>query len=241
MSPSPDTTTADRKTIPSDRQITLQVGECRFTTLISTLVSGSKYFATRFKSSPPSSITGETSYFVDGDPDLFAHVLRYLRRGVLPVMYDRANGFDHAFYTALEQEASYFGIDSLKTWIANKDYLRAVEIQYSARAVEENEAALLKATVDGNTELMYHPVWTTNRIFQCPRNIQVHHGDPWACGRQCEYAQGDDDDLYLDQDVLHTMVVTKKTIYRKPVRTEFNKLTDRITALCREIPSQTVP
>jgi hypothetical protein len=38
------------------------------------------------------------SYFVDADPDLFVHILRYLRRRVLPVFYNLQKGHDYALY-----------------------------------------------------------------------------------------------------------------------------------------------
>jgi hypothetical protein len=34
------------------------------------------------------------SYFIDGDVALFEPILRYLRRGVLPLFYDNAKGHD---------------------------------------------------------------------------------------------------------------------------------------------------
>jgi hypothetical protein len=34
------------------------------------------------------------SYFIETDANLFEHILRYLRTGVLPVFYDRLSGHD---------------------------------------------------------------------------------------------------------------------------------------------------
>lgn len=47
-------------------------------------------------------------------PNIFAHILRYLRREVLPVVYKNGYGFDPAFYRALQVEALYFGVDPLQ-------------------------------------------------------------------------------------------------------------------------------
>jgi hypothetical protein len=36
----------------------------------------------------------DSSYFIETDANLFEHILRYLRTGVLPVFYDRLAGHD---------------------------------------------------------------------------------------------------------------------------------------------------
>jgi hypothetical protein len=43
----------------------------------------------------------DSSYFIETDANLFEHILRYLRIGVLPVFYDRLAGHDFALYQAL--------------------------------------------------------------------------------------------------------------------------------------------
>jgi hypothetical protein len=50
------------------------------------------------------------SSFVDADADLFKHILRYLRRGVLPVFYD---------------------IERLEKWLSEKKYMEAIETDNS--------------------------------------------------------------------------------------------------------------
>jgi len=58
------------------------------------------------------------SYFLDADPELFTHLLRFMRRPqVYPLFYDRAKGFDYDLYNRLQVEAEYFQMDSLATWI----------------------------------------------------------------------------------------------------------------------------
>ncbi|KAL2043480.1 hypothetical protein N7G274_003787 [Stereocaulon virgatum] len=89
----------------SNARINLQVGERCFTTLASTLSEGSSFFASLLSGRWEDSQSADGSFFIDADPDLFAHILRYLRRGVLPVVYEKGHGFDHAFYKALQEEA----------------------------------------------------------------------------------------------------------------------------------------
>jgi hypothetical protein len=61
------------------------------------------------------------SYFLDTDPNLFEHLLRFMRRPeVFPLFYNHAAGFDYDLYNRLEAEAGYFQIDALYKWIKAK-------------------------------------------------------------------------------------------------------------------------
>jgi len=201
--------------LTSNTPVNLQVGECRFTTLASTLSDGSSFFASLLSDRWEDSRSNDGSYFVDADPDLFAHILRYLRRGVLPVVYEKSHGFDYAFYRALQEEALYFGIEPLHKWVKEKGYLQAVTIQYSVEEVKGQDIHVngYDATVDGNTERSYHPSWGTEKVYRCPRGIFMHNGNLNACGRACEKAKGEDGDDYVERDILRTLIVTKRAIF----------------------------
>ena len=200
---------------PPNTIIVLQVGERRFTTRASTLCDGSSFFASLLSDRWQDSRSDDGSYFIDADPDLFAHILRYLRRGVLPLVYGKSQGFDHAFYQTLQEEASYFGVEPLHKWIKEKGYLRAVTIQYSVEEVKGQGIYVggYDAAVDGNTERSYHPSWRTEKVYQCPRGVSLHNGNAGACGRACEKAKGENGDEYVEQDVLRTLIVTKRVIF----------------------------
>jgi hypothetical protein len=61
------------------------------------------------------------SYFLDADPNVFEHLLRFMRRPeVFPLFYNHAAGFDYDLYNRLEAEAEYFQIDALYEWIKAK-------------------------------------------------------------------------------------------------------------------------
>jgi hypothetical protein len=81
----------DSPVTSTNRRVTLQVGERRFVTTLQTLeksggfASLSRRWVNRQE---------ENSYFVDADPTIFEHILRYLRRGVLVIFYDKAKGHD---------------------------------------------------------------------------------------------------------------------------------------------------
>ena len=201
--------------LPPNTIVDLQVGERRFTTRVSTLCEGSSYFASLFSDRWQDSRSDNGSYFVDADPDIFAHILCYLRRGVLPLLYRQGQGFDHAFYQTLQGEALYFGVEPLYKWIKEKGYLQAVTIQYSMKEVKGQEMFMGSYTnaVDGDTEQSFYPSWTTEQVYQCPRGIPVHTGNAEACGRACERAKGEDGDTYIEQNMLRTVIVAKKVIF----------------------------
>ena len=75
-------------------------------------------------------------YFIDADGDVFQHVLRHLRHGVMPIFYDDATGHDHALYLAVLEQARYFAVEPLRQWLEGRTYLHAVTVAYSARLLE---------------------------------------------------------------------------------------------------------
>ena len=72
------------------------------------------------------------SYFIDIDPDIFHHILRYLRLGTFPVFFDKIKGHDYGLYSDVLAQARYFGIEPLGIWVEEKRYYAAVNIMYAA-------------------------------------------------------------------------------------------------------------
>ncbi|KAK8217963.1 hypothetical protein IWZ01DRAFT_537631 [Phyllosticta capitalensis] len=157
MAPStvqPSSDAGDDKKAPcelsiSDGPITLQVCTRRFVTTRDTLRSGSSYFDALLSSRWAHNAQSDGSFFVDADPDLFAHILRFLRRGVYPVFFDVEKGHDYALYTALHEEARFFGIDNLFKWLEGKRYMKVVKVQAS---VERIDFQMGKKTFEGTDE-----------------------------------------------------------------------------------------
>ncbi|TEY39010.1 hypothetical protein BOTCAL_0472g00030 [Botryotinia calthae] len=188
--------------------ITLQVGERRFVTTRNTMTGESHFFAALLSGRWDSNEQADGSYFIDADPDLFEHILRYLRRSVLPIFYDPIKGHDHALYLALLEEARYFQITRLENYLKKKIYLCAVK---TCSSVEELEGFWSETrSTDENVE--YHPRWETKKVYICPRGIGVHRGNPSACGRQCKNARGDSEYIYEDVPVLKTLVIRKQLV-----------------------------
>ena len=191
-------------------KITLQIGEQRFVTTAATLTQESGFFSSLL-SGRWDNTQEDGSYFIDADADLFKHILRYLRRGVLPIFYDNLKGHDHATYLALLEEAKYFQIPRLEKWIRDKAYFQAVKV--TRTALEWEGVDDIDETTGTDIETDFYPIWTTEKVYVCPRNIVVHRGNPSACGRTCKRVQGDADDEYEDEPLLRTVVIRKRIIF----------------------------
>ncbi|KAK4690474.1 hypothetical protein P7C71_g6327, partial [Lecanoromycetidae sp. Uapishka_2] len=168
--------------------ITLQVGERRFTTSESTLKDGSSFFQSKLERWQ-NDAQEDGSLFVDVDPDVFQHVLRYLRSGVFPLFYHNTKGFDHNLYNLLAQQADYFQISRLHQWISDKSYLQAIKIIYTTILSDDALALATRHTADLGVE--YHPSWKTEKVVK----------------------QGDDPILYEDEQVLQMVQVGKKVVF----------------------------
>ncbi|RAL03116.1 BTB/POZ domain-containing protein [Aspergillus ibericus CBS 121593] len=201
---------------PPERRLTLQVGERTFTTTHSTL-SESTFFTSLLSSRWANNALPDGSYFIDADPTLFEHILRYLRRGIYPLFYSPDKGHDYALYAALLEEARYFGIAGLESWLKEKRYLDAVEISTWVDTIDDGDTTLLHKTRRVNDWVGYYPEWVLGKVYVCPRGIAVHRGNPWACGRQCANARGGEGYEYEDESVVKVFVVHKSVVFHENV------------------------
>ncbi|KAG5958862.1 hypothetical protein E4U58_005236 [Claviceps cyperi] len=118
-----------------DTRIKLLVGERTFITTRRTLITESGYFKQRF-SAPWGRTPQDGTYFVDADPALFEHILRYLRHPAFPLFYDQVHGHDVGLYAALSNAANYFQIHRLQKWLSAKRYLEAIQVKHTMNVME---------------------------------------------------------------------------------------------------------
>ena len=202
-----------KTTIEAKQPITLQIGERSFKTTLSTLTAGSSYFASSFSGRRPCSLP-DGSLFVDADPDAFAHVLRYLRTGAMPLFWSQAAGFDLGLYSSVLASADYFGVDKLSAWIQGKRFFEAVQFEHKIDCREVYSVSSLRETevFKGDTERSYEAHWGVEKEYICPTDIEEHRGMREKCGKQCAKAQEGRDVEYEEEHVIVGLaVVTKKT------------------------------
>lgn len=195
-------------------EVRLQVGERHFTTTADTLAGESGFFASLFSGRWGEGLGADKPLLIDADGDLFEHILRYLRRGVLPIFYDKAKGHDHALYLALLEEAKFFAIPRLENWLLYKKYLQAVRFVYEVNVMEGCSG--LGFTVRSEQDIEYKPIYkpmgATKREYVCPRAIPVHK-KPSDCGKECAKKRGAAGDVYVDVGIVQTMVIRKETVF----------------------------
>jgi BTB/POZ domain-containing protein KCTD9 len=200
------------------RIVRLQVGERIFTTTRDTLVSESTFFASLLSGRWASNRLGDGSYFIDADPNLFEHILRYLRRGVFPLCFDLARGHDHALYDALLQESRYFGIIRLQAYLAERRYLKIVEVRrqilLAADPLDNPQVELLDQACQPGTSFNFQVSWTKKKVFVCPRRIPCHRGNPQRCGRRCHVAQPENGHQYAEVMYPRVTMVKERVIIR---------------------------
>ena len=179
----------------ASHRVVLRVGEKQFFTTKTTLAPA-RFFATLWALAEPGD-GGE--YFVDGDAELFEHVLRFLRTRRFPLFYSRQDGFDQALYLTLLKQARFYQVEALAAWIAEKRYLDAVWT--SSRTVSD--------TIYGERQFLHmqEKLWTSGEVshalsiketgssskqWKCPGNVWKHDGNRLACHRaRCPGLNGD--------------------------------------------------
>ena len=68
------------------------------------------------------------SHFIDADPDVFEHLLTFMRRpSKFPLFWTKEKGFDYVLYNKLEADADYFLLHDLRDWIRKGRYRDAVQ------------------------------------------------------------------------------------------------------------------
>ncbi|KAF2708983.1 hypothetical protein K504DRAFT_335722, partial [Pleomassaria siparia CBS 279.74] len=203
-------------TTPADpRPITLDVGGRTFRASKATL-QDSTWLSNYFERWLPGHTHGDT-LFLDHDPDLFAHILRYLRRQeVFPLFWSKDHGFDYDLYNRLEVEAQHLGVHALETWIKEKKYLEAVVVQRSAPVVQ-SLSSMKEDREDQDKEYERYTVRQKKLVYLCPRDIPVHRGRKEACGLACTKAQQGTPIQYEEEESLDLITVVKTVVFDKSV------------------------
>ncbi|KAF1350534.1 hypothetical protein EJ07DRAFT_138660 [Lizonia empirigonia] len=197
--------------------LTLDVGGRKFKVSRDVLTAESGLFrlqlSERFTWTPES----DGSYFLDADPNLFEHLLAFMRRpAVFPLFYTNPGGFNYDMYNRLEAEAEYFQIDALYTWIKDKKYEGAIFV-HTHSSVTRDLASIDSTGFVSDTCESRHVIKGSQKIYLCPRQIQVHRGHPEMCGQACARAQAGNMIVYEDVPYLRIVTFKNDIIFDKKV------------------------
>jgi hypothetical protein len=151
--------------------LTLDVGGRRFKVSIDILVAESRFFQYQFSDRFNWRPEPDGSYFLDADPELFDHLIRFMRRSsTFPLFYTKDQGFDYNLYQRLQTKAEYFQIDKLHDWIKEKNYLNVVTIRtYKPRRRELDH--IEQENISCNMNEDWHFVPRVRKTYVCPRKI----------------------------------------------------------------------
>jgi hypothetical protein len=125
--------------VSSTERVTLNVGGRPFLTTVGSLDDRSDFFAAFFSGRWTIPRQEDGTIFIDADPTVFEHTLKYLRCGVFPLAFDRENGHDYKLYLEILAQAKYFQIPTLEKWLEDKCYLKCVELSTSWRRVQNKD------------------------------------------------------------------------------------------------------
>lgn len=172
---------------PDQSIIKLQVGEQRFITTRQTLCEESPFFRALLASHWQVPVL-DGHYFVDMDPDIFRHILRYLRHGVFPLLYHPSDGHDLAAYAALLRLADYLQIDKLATWLREQHYYKSVSVEVNHYPHELEPGEIFQYRGPRSAAVTeFHFQHGKKRVYRCPRGVPVHRV-PADCGQKCKKA-----------------------------------------------------
>jgi len=144
-----------------DGYIVLNVGGTHFTTKLETLrsVRGS-WFERMFREESNTNRSNDGTYFVDQNPDTFAHILNYLREGDLLVKSNdralRSQLRDDVEYFELPEELNlyltYTAVDGMELWLSELTFLNK-ELKKVGRKMG---GLLYQNTLDGDSVSNFH-------------------------------------------------------------------------------------
>lgn len=200
---------------PYPKVVTLDVGGRKYKTYTATLRAESGFFRCQLSDRFTWERENDGSYFLDADPDLFKHLLCFMRRpNVFPLFYTKAAGFDFDLYNRLEMEAEYFQIDALQAWIKEKKYLNAIVTNLGKPDICSLNN--FNPRTFGPTESQEtYVVPRTRKVYICPRDNFVHRGDENKCGVACKKFRGDGEKKYEEETYVEVVSARNETVFRE--------------------------
>ena len=168
--------------------IDLQVGERTFRTTRHTLAESPRLNALTLLNAP---------FFVDADPALFEHILRYLRTRRYPLLFDAdRRGHDELLYAEIQHAARFYGLARLARWIGEKRYRQAVTTHLrpgrrTFYGAQIPRCAELVEPGGGHRIVPLRVEQQRTMAHKCPAGKLAHHGDRESClADDCDRAGG---------------------------------------------------
>lgn len=173
--------TPDSEASKDDDLVYLSVGGQTFVTMADTLQE-SEYLRQLTSQSI------DKRCFVDADPELFKHILRYLRHGQYPLFYQEGSGFDYGKYNDLLLEAEQLKIRKLANWIEHEAFKKLVKVDFQISTLKDIDPDNLQLPSHLSKPYSVKILSTIEKRYVCPRDIPLHK-EPSKCGKKCLVVQ----------------------------------------------------
>lgn len=193
----------------STDSITLDVSGFRYRTRKSVLYE-SPYFKNFFaRWENCADIQPDGSLYIDANPLTFQHLLDFMRRpSVFPLFWTKESGFNYALYTSLGEEADFVQLKSLRDWIREGGYTKAITIETKTRPT-------IAGSETGEATVNYFVIPRGGNYFTCPDGT---YGT--AEPLRCRHTPG-----WIEQDPQHQLqwIRPKKELHTVVTRVILNK------------------
>jgi len=183
--------------------LTLDVSGRKFRTTKAVL-STSPYFESLFaRWEDCADLQPDGSYYIDADPDVFEHLLNFMRRpSRFPLYWTKKDGFNYVLYSKLEAEADYFMLEGLKNWIKDRKYLEAITIKQ--RVIDRYDLGIHRS---GDCEIK-HFIIKGALEAPCPSGFHPSWGqDCWR--NECDNRKGPKQQLHIQAKDVFLTVTTE--------------------------------
>jgi hypothetical protein len=128
----------------------------------------------------------DSSYLIDADPNVFQHVLQFMRRPSKPSLFwTKETGFDYALYNRLGAEADYFLLHELSDWVQKKCYRDAVKTVIEVKVLSEYKLIYghNQRICDTDIEIQsFYESYSGQKLFRNSCAIHKDNGNIRDCG-----------------------------------------------------------
>lgn len=189
--------------------VTLQAGHRFFHTKVDTLVQRSGYFRDLFSGESLVEKQPDGSIFLDVDPNVFEHLLRYMRYGLFPLAFNQKDGHDYKLYAEILKEALKLQLPLLCDWLEGEYYHKCVSWLVSSKVQNVEEGTFTADSSYSIIQVLPHKE-LERKIYTCPRRIQCHRDWPERCGKACLKALGNNEPAYDQEKVTTACLLVEK-------------------------------
>jgi hypothetical protein len=196
--------------------VTLNVSGRKYITRPSTLSTSPYFTALLARWDSSTDLQDDGSYFIDADPDVFEHILAFMRRpSKFPLYWTHEHGFDYALYNKVEVEADFFLLHGLRDWVSGAKYKEAVRPELEVKVLSGPDRNVWIGGGGANVEVTsFFGAYNGNRrpVFACPL-----HGPQYATNcTHCKELVGKHGAQYAEPEKQLTLVI-KKIVFDESV------------------------